>query len=162
VPTGFFPLGSPMASDEGLAALTGPRDLRKVRENVRSAGYQGAIGAGRRSYPSFRRRHRRPAAEGWHERRRTSHGPRYLGPTVVQQEAALATFCPNAEPMRPHAHPAVPNCSLPHCGEAGAQPLTLHRAFRPVTFLLAPPLRPSPILFANAGRVFAYAGATIG
>jgi peptide/nickel transport system substrate-binding protein len=41
VPTGFFPLGSPMASDEGLAALTGPRDLRKVRESVRSAGYQG-------------------------------------------------------------------------------------------------------------------------
>jgi peptide/nickel transport system substrate-binding protein len=41
VPTGFFPLGSPMASDEGLAALTGPRDLGKVRQNLRSEGYQG-------------------------------------------------------------------------------------------------------------------------
>jgi peptide/nickel transport system substrate-binding protein len=41
VPTGFFPLGSPMATDEGLTVLTGPRDLGKVRENLRSAGYQG-------------------------------------------------------------------------------------------------------------------------
>jgi peptide/nickel transport system substrate-binding protein len=39
VPTGFFLLGSPMASEEGLAALTGPRDLGKVRENLKSAGY---------------------------------------------------------------------------------------------------------------------------
>jgi peptide/nickel transport system substrate-binding protein len=41
VPTGFFPLGSPMASDEGLAALTGPRDLGRVRRDVEAAGYRG-------------------------------------------------------------------------------------------------------------------------
>jgi peptide/nickel transport system substrate-binding protein len=41
VPTGFFPLGSPMASDTGLAALTGPRDLGKVRRDLEAAGYRG-------------------------------------------------------------------------------------------------------------------------
>ena len=41
VPTGFFPLGSPMASDEGLAAFTGPRDLGRVRRDLEAAGYRG-------------------------------------------------------------------------------------------------------------------------
>lgn len=41
VPTGFFPLGSPMATDVGLGALTGPRDLGKVKEDLKTAGYRG-------------------------------------------------------------------------------------------------------------------------
>ncbi|MGD0108869.1 MAG: ABC transporter substrate-binding protein [Rhodopila sp.] len=41
VPTGFFPLDSPMASDVGLAALTGPRDLGKARSDLEMAGYRG-------------------------------------------------------------------------------------------------------------------------
>ncbi len=41
VPAGFFPIGSPMASDVGMAALTGPRDLGKVRKNLEAAGYRG-------------------------------------------------------------------------------------------------------------------------
>ena len=41
VPTGFFPTGSPMASDVGMTALTGPRDLRKVKEDLKAAGYGG-------------------------------------------------------------------------------------------------------------------------
>jgi hypothetical protein len=44
---------------------------------------------------------------------------------------------------------------------AGGGP-NLHRAFRPVIFLPADPFRPRPKRFANADRVFAYAGATIG
>ena len=41
VPTGFFPVGSPMATDAGLAALAGPRDLAKVAKDLQAAGYQG-------------------------------------------------------------------------------------------------------------------------
>jgi peptide/nickel transport system substrate-binding protein len=40
-PTGFFPAGSPMASDVGMAALTGPHDLGKVRKELETAGYRG-------------------------------------------------------------------------------------------------------------------------
>nr|WP_120005748.1 ABC transporter substrate-binding protein [Pseudoroseomonas vastitatis] len=38
---GFFLPGSPMASDEGMAALTGPRDLDAVRRALTEAGYRG-------------------------------------------------------------------------------------------------------------------------
>ena len=41
VPTGFFPVSSPMATDAGLAALMGPRDLAKVARDLQRAGYQG-------------------------------------------------------------------------------------------------------------------------
>lgn len=41
VPTGYFPPHSPMASDAGLNALQGPRDLDKVRRELRAAGYSG-------------------------------------------------------------------------------------------------------------------------
>lgn len=41
VPTGYFPPGSPMASDVGLTALTGPRDLVRVRNDIEAAGYRG-------------------------------------------------------------------------------------------------------------------------
>ncbi len=38
---GFFPPGSPMANDEGMAALTGPRDLHASAKALRAAGYDG-------------------------------------------------------------------------------------------------------------------------
>jgi peptide/nickel transport system substrate-binding protein len=38
---GFFPAGTPMASDAGLSAITGPRDLAKVRRELTAAGYKG-------------------------------------------------------------------------------------------------------------------------
>ncbi len=38
---GFFCPGSPMASDAGMAALTGPRDVAKVRGEIEAAGYRG-------------------------------------------------------------------------------------------------------------------------
>jgi peptide/nickel transport system substrate-binding protein len=41
VPTGYFPPASPMASGVGLEVLTGPRDLGKVRRDLRAAGYRG-------------------------------------------------------------------------------------------------------------------------
>jgi peptide/nickel transport system substrate-binding protein len=41
VPCGFFPIGAPMASDAGMTALTGPRDLAKVKQEVKAAGYKG-------------------------------------------------------------------------------------------------------------------------
>jgi peptide/nickel transport system substrate-binding protein len=41
VPTGYFPPNSPMASDVGLDVLTGPRDLDKVTQDLRAAGYGG-------------------------------------------------------------------------------------------------------------------------
>ncbi|MCC6716300.1 MAG: ABC transporter substrate-binding protein [Acetobacteraceae bacterium] len=40
-PYGVFPIGAPMASDVGMEALTGPRDLAKVREKIKAAGYAG-------------------------------------------------------------------------------------------------------------------------
>ena len=41
IPTGYFPPGSPMASDVGLDALTRPRNLGKVGQELRAAGYRG-------------------------------------------------------------------------------------------------------------------------
>jgi peptide/nickel transport system substrate-binding protein len=41
VPAGFFPVGSPMASDAGMAALTASRDFGKARRELEAAGYQG-------------------------------------------------------------------------------------------------------------------------
>ena len=38
---GFFLPGSPMASDEGMSALTGPRDLDAVKRALEAAGYKG-------------------------------------------------------------------------------------------------------------------------
>ncbi|TCZ66605.1 ABC transporter substrate-binding protein [Roseicella aquatilis] len=38
---GFFAPGSPLASDEGMAALTGPRDLDAARRALAAAGYRG-------------------------------------------------------------------------------------------------------------------------
>ncbi|MGI4953901.1 MAG: ABC transporter substrate-binding protein [Janthinobacterium lividum] len=38
---GFFPPGSPLANDEGMAALTGPRDLAAAARALRAAGYDG-------------------------------------------------------------------------------------------------------------------------
>jgi peptide/nickel transport system substrate-binding protein len=38
---GFFQPDSPMASDAGMAALTGPRDLDKARAALKEAGYKG-------------------------------------------------------------------------------------------------------------------------
>jgi peptide/nickel transport system substrate-binding protein len=41
VPVGFFPPNSPFASDEGLGALTSPRDYSKVKRELEAAGYRG-------------------------------------------------------------------------------------------------------------------------
>ena len=41
VPMGFFPPASPLASDAGLSALTGPRDYAAVKTALEKAGYQG-------------------------------------------------------------------------------------------------------------------------
>jgi len=38
---GFFPPDSPMASDAGMEALTGPRDLDRARREIAAAGYKG-------------------------------------------------------------------------------------------------------------------------
>jgi peptide/nickel transport system substrate-binding protein len=38
---GYFCPGTPMASDVGMAALTSPRDLGKVKEALTAAGYKG-------------------------------------------------------------------------------------------------------------------------
>ena len=38
---GFFPPGSPLASDAGMAALTGPRDVAKAKADITAAGYKG-------------------------------------------------------------------------------------------------------------------------
>ena len=40
-PSGFFPPGSPMATDAGLEVLSGPRDLDKARRALQAAGYRG-------------------------------------------------------------------------------------------------------------------------
>jgi len=39
--TGVFTPGTPLASDEGLAPLTGPRDVAAVRRALEAAGYRG-------------------------------------------------------------------------------------------------------------------------
>ncbi len=41
VPCGFFPPDSPMASDAGMAALTGERDDDRAKRELRAAGYKG-------------------------------------------------------------------------------------------------------------------------
>jgi peptide/nickel transport system substrate-binding protein len=41
VGTGFFPPGSPMASDVGLGPLTGPRSFDRARQLLKEAGYNG-------------------------------------------------------------------------------------------------------------------------
>jgi peptide/nickel transport system substrate-binding protein len=38
---GFFPPGSPLASDVGMQVLEGPRDLNKVKRDLAAAGYKG-------------------------------------------------------------------------------------------------------------------------
>ncbi len=40
-PLGFFGPGTPMASEAGLAPLTGPRNLDKVKADLKAAGYNG-------------------------------------------------------------------------------------------------------------------------
>ena len=41
VPCGFFPPGSPLANDEGMEALTRPRDLAASARALKAAGYDG-------------------------------------------------------------------------------------------------------------------------
>ena len=41
VPCGFFPPGAPMASDAGMAVLSGKRDYDKAKRDLQAAGYQG-------------------------------------------------------------------------------------------------------------------------
>lgn len=41
IPVGYFTVGSPFASDVGMQALTGPRDIAKARQLVRESGYAG-------------------------------------------------------------------------------------------------------------------------
>ena len=38
---GYFPPGSPLASDAGMTALTGPRDVAKAKAAITAAGYKG-------------------------------------------------------------------------------------------------------------------------
>jgi peptide/nickel transport system substrate-binding protein len=38
---GFFPPGTPLASDVGMQALTSPRDMEKVKRDLAAAGYNG-------------------------------------------------------------------------------------------------------------------------
>ena len=38
---GYFPPGTPLASDAGMAALTSPRDFDKVKRELAAAGYKG-------------------------------------------------------------------------------------------------------------------------
>ena len=40
-PYATFPIGAPMASTAGMEALTGPRDIARVREKIKAAGYGG-------------------------------------------------------------------------------------------------------------------------
>jgi len=40
-PYGVFPNGSPMVSKVGMEVLAGPRDVAKVREEIKAAGYAG-------------------------------------------------------------------------------------------------------------------------
>jgi len=41
VPCGYFAPSSPLASDAGMAALTGKRDYAKVKRDLQAAGYKG-------------------------------------------------------------------------------------------------------------------------
>ena len=41
IPVGYFTVGSPLASDAGMAALTGPRDIARARRLVAESGYAG-------------------------------------------------------------------------------------------------------------------------
>jgi len=38
---GFFPPGTPFASETGMEAITGPRDIEKVKRDIIAAGYKG-------------------------------------------------------------------------------------------------------------------------
>ena len=38
---GFFPVGTPLASEAGMEALNGPRDIEKVKRDLAAAGYKG-------------------------------------------------------------------------------------------------------------------------
>jgi peptide/nickel transport system substrate-binding protein len=38
---GFFPPGTPLANDAGMEAVTGPRDMEKVKRDLAAAGYNG-------------------------------------------------------------------------------------------------------------------------
>ena len=38
---GFFTVGSPLANDAGMAALTGPRDIARAKRLVAESGYKG-------------------------------------------------------------------------------------------------------------------------
>jgi peptide/nickel transport system substrate-binding protein len=40
---GFFTPGSPFASDEGLAPLTGPRSIERAKQALKEAGYKGEL-----------------------------------------------------------------------------------------------------------------------
>src|SRR6202011_4735572 len=40
-PIGFFAPGTPMASDVGLDVFRGPRDMAKVKADLKAAGYNG-------------------------------------------------------------------------------------------------------------------------
>ncbi len=40
-PAGYFTAGSPMASDAGMQALTGPRDIALAKQRVAESGYAG-------------------------------------------------------------------------------------------------------------------------
>ncbi|MBS7810948.1 ABC transporter substrate-binding protein [Roseococcus pinisoli] len=40
-PLGFFPPGTPLASDAGVGALSAPRDYDRVRRDLAAAGYKG-------------------------------------------------------------------------------------------------------------------------
>lgn len=40
---GFFTPGGPMANDEGLAPLTGPRSIARAKQALKEAGYQGEL-----------------------------------------------------------------------------------------------------------------------
>ena len=41
IPVGYFTVGSPLASDAGMAALTGPRSLERAKQLVAESGYAG-------------------------------------------------------------------------------------------------------------------------
>jgi peptide/nickel transport system substrate-binding protein len=41
IPAGVFTPGTPLANDEGLSVLSGPRDLEAARRALREAGYRG-------------------------------------------------------------------------------------------------------------------------
>ncbi len=71
---GYFCPGTPMASDAGMAALTGPRDLAKVKRDLDAAGYKGEkivlLGADRHRERQGAGRHHRRSPEAARPQRR--------------------------------------------------------------------------------------------